>query len=85
MLSDIPSLMTDHYKMGNINWPMGVYISLVHIVAVFGFFAAFQSDAKTLLWAFLLWPARYVGRSTLDDRGSKGYAVGDRPFLCITT
>jgi hypothetical protein len=58
MLSDIPSLVTNHYKQGNINWPMAIYISLVHIVAAAGFMAAFQSDPKTLLWAFVLWPIR---------------------------
>ena len=58
MVRDIPSLVVNHYKEGNVNWPMLIYISLVHITAMAGLVAAFQSDAKTLMWAFILWPVR---------------------------
>jgi uncharacterized membrane protein YfcA len=60
MFRDIPKLVSHHYKEGNINWPMGIYISLVHIVAVVGIFRLTECSKETLMWAFLLWPIRYV-------------------------
>ena len=60
MFRDIPTLAGDHYKAGNINWPMGIYISLVHIVAMYGVTRIMDCSAQTLLWAFVLWPIRYV-------------------------
>jgi uncharacterized membrane protein YfcA len=58
---DIPSVMAFHFREGNINWPMGIYITLVHIVAVYAlFFKLTLCSAETLLWAFLLWPIRYA-------------------------
>ena len=58
MFRDIPSVVGNHYKAGNINWPMLTYTTIVHSAAIAGFFAAFHTDAKTLLWAFILWPIR---------------------------
>lgn len=60
MWSDLPGLVAYHYKEGNINWPMGIYISLVHIVAVTGLFYLPKCSYETLIWAFILWPIRYV-------------------------
>ena len=60
MFREIPSLISNHYKQGNINWPMLVYISLVHFVAIAGLFAIPRCSKETLLWAFVLWPVRYV-------------------------
>jgi stearoyl-CoA desaturase (Delta-9 desaturase) len=57
---DIPSVVAFHFREGNINWPMSIYITLVHIVAVYAlFFKLTLCSAETLLWAFLLWPLRY--------------------------
>jgi hypothetical protein len=60
MWRDIPGLVAYHYKQGNINWPMGIYISLVHVVAVTGLFYLPKCSYETLIWAFFLWPIRYV-------------------------
>lgn len=57
-LRNIPSLASRHYKDGNINWPMGIYISLVHVAAAVGLFTLLDCRKETLLWAFLLWPIR---------------------------
>ena len=60
MFRDIPGLIKHHYSEGNINWPMGIYISLVHIVAAVGLTKIPQCSPETLAWAFILWPIRYV-------------------------
>lgn len=60
MVRDIPSVVSYHYKNGNLNYPMIVYVSLVHIVAVVGATKVLQCSPETLFWAFLLWPIRYV-------------------------
>jgi hypothetical protein len=63
---DIPSVMAFHFREGNINWPMGIYITLVHVVAVYAlFFKLSLCSAETLLWAFVLWPIRYA---TIHDQ-----------------
>ena len=62
MFRDIPKLVYHHYKEGNLNYPMIVYISLVHIVGVMGLFTIPSCKKETLIWAFLLWPIRYVMR-----------------------
>jgi stearoyl-CoA desaturase (delta-9 desaturase) len=61
MVRDIPSLISYHYKEGNINWPMGIYISLVHVVATVGLFTISKCSNETLIWAFLLWPISGFG------------------------
>lgn len=58
MFLDIPKVISYHYKEGNMNWPMIVYISLVHIVAVMGLTKIPACSPETLLWAFILWPIR---------------------------
>jgi cytochrome c oxidase subunit IV len=49
-----------HYKEGNLNWPMIIYISLAHAAAIIGLFSLSQCHKYTLLWAFILWPIRSV-------------------------
>lgn len=61
MVRDIPSVISHHYKNKTINWPMLVYISLVHIVATVGLFTVHKCSAETLIWAFTLWPISGVG------------------------
>lgn len=58
MFKDIPSVISYHYKNGNINWPMGTYITLVHVVAFVGLFKIPKCSYETLLFAFALWPIR---------------------------
>lgn len=61
MVRDIPKVVSYHWKEGNYNWPMIIYISLVHIAAGCGVAKLTQCSYETLMWAFLLWPIRYVG------------------------
>ena len=58
MVREIPSLIKHHYKAGTINWPMGIYITLVHVLGVFGFTKVMDCSKETLMWAFMLWPIR---------------------------
>ena len=60
MVAQTPSLIAHHYKEGNLNWPMIIYISLVHVVAAVGAGKVMDCSKETLLWAFLLWPIRCV-------------------------
>lgn len=60
MVQDLPGLINYHYKEGNFNWPMIIYVSLVHITALAGVAKLTQCSAETLIWAFALWPIRYV-------------------------
>ena len=59
MIRDIPSVISHHWKEGNFNWPMIIYISLVHAAAITGAAKLTQCSYETLLWAFCLWPIRY--------------------------
>ena len=45
-----------HYKQGNLNWPMVIYIGLAHVAAVVGIFTLPFCSWQTLLLAFVLWP-----------------------------
>lgn len=58
MITSIPSVISHHYKAGTINYPMGIYITLVHVVGVMGLTKVLDCKAETLMWAFLLWPIR---------------------------
>ena len=57
---EVPKNVAYHYKNGNLNYPMIIYISLVHLVAAFGLWYLPLASKQTLLWAFCLWPIRYV-------------------------
>ena len=59
MFRDIPKVISYHWKEGNFNWPMIIYISLVHAAATYGIFKVTQCSKETLFWAFCLWPIRY--------------------------
>jgi len=50
-----------HYKEGNVNWPMVVYITLVHVAACVGIWTIPKCTWQTLLWAFILWPISGFG------------------------
>jgi stearoyl-CoA desaturase (Delta-9 desaturase) len=56
--SELPKLVAFHYGEGNLNYPMIVYITLVHLVAIAGLLKIPSASADTLIWAFLLWPIR---------------------------
>lgn len=61
MIRDLPGVVSHHFKEGNLNWPMIVYVTFVHVVAVMGLFALQDCTRETLLWAFLLWPISGFG------------------------
>lgn len=61
MVKNIPGTISHHWKEGNINWPMGIYISLVHFAAGYGVLKSFEASYETLLWAFVLWPISGFG------------------------
>lgn len=56
--AEVPKNVVYHYKHGNLNYPMIIYISLVHLVALGGILALPKASRETLLWAFCLWPIR---------------------------
>jgi hypothetical protein len=58
MLVDAYTNAKHHYKEGNLNYPMGIYILLVHIVATVGLLKIPLCSKETLMWAFILWPIR---------------------------
>ena len=58
MFADIPSVIRHHYNAGTINWPMGIYITLVHVIGIVGLTKVVECSKETLMWAFLLWPIR---------------------------
>lgn len=61
MVKDVPSVISYHLKAGNVNWPMLIYISLVHVVALVGLLTIPKCSYETLIWAFLLWPISGAG------------------------
>jgi stearoyl-CoA desaturase (delta-9 desaturase) len=61
MVRDIPSVVSYHWKNKSINWPMGIYISLIHVAAVAGALRLGRCSAETLMWAFILWPISGFG------------------------
>ena len=65
---EMPTNVAYHYKHGNLNYPMIIYISLVHFVAIAGLFYLTEASRETLLWAFVLWPIRYVSMSPNSTR-----------------
>jgi hypothetical protein len=60
MWKDIPSTVAGHVKAGNVNWPMTIYIALVHVVAIIGAFQIPNCSKETLLFSVILWPITYV-------------------------
>lgn len=50
-----------HYREGNLNWPMIIYIGLAHVAACVGLATLHKCHTYTLLWAFVLWPITGFG------------------------
>ena len=78
MFMEIPGLVKHHWKEGNFNWPMIIYVSLVHCTALVGVAKITSCSIETLLWAFLLWPIRYVPK----NRMGKGWNWRDLFCQC---
>jgi stearoyl-CoA desaturase (Delta-9 desaturase) len=60
-ITDSLKTVSFHYRTGNLNYPMIIYISLVHIAALIGLFTLQRCQWQTLLWAFILWPISGLG------------------------
>ena len=78
MFMELPGLVKYHYKEGNFNWPMIIYVSLIHYAAAVGVAKITQCSTETLMWAFLLWPIRYVlnaEKRNLSMRASQNQSV----------
>jgi stearoyl-CoA desaturase (delta-9 desaturase) len=56
MLTQSFNAIVKHFKKGDLNWPMIIYIGLTHVAAVVGVFTIPYCSKYTLLMAFLLWP-----------------------------
>lgn len=61
MIRDLPSVITNHYKKGEINWPMSIYICLAHAAAFIGMRRVIDCSAETLIFTFVLWPISGFG------------------------
>jgi stearoyl-CoA desaturase (delta-9 desaturase) len=61
MVRDIPTVVSHHRKNGGLNWPMMIYVGLVHTIAIAGLFRVAKCSAETLIWAFILWPISGFG------------------------
>jgi len=61
MFREIPSVIAYHHNGTGLNWPMLIYIGLVHAIALVGLFTIPKCSAETLIWAFILWPISGFG------------------------
>jgi len=61
VVNDSMKTVMRHYKEGNLNWPMIIYISLAHVAALIGVLTVTSCHPYTLLWAFALWPISGIG------------------------
>jgi len=61
MFKDIPSVVRYHHKNNSLNYPMGIYITLVHVLGIVGLTKVMDCSKETLMWAFLLWPISGFG------------------------
>lgn len=58
-------IAVDHYKAGNIRWPMFTYILTIHILGFLGMLRVSSCTNETILLAMLLYPLRYVAVAVL--------------------
>jgi len=61
MVTDLPELVRHHHREGTINYPMGIYITLIHLLGAVGLFKVSECSKETLIWAFCLWPISGFG------------------------
>lgn len=61
IISDSIKTVAHHYKNGNLNYPMIIYIGLAHLAALAGILVLPRCSVYTYLWAFLLWPISGLG------------------------
>mmetsp|Transcript_25061 Transcript_25061/g.81003 ORF Transcript_25061/g.81003 Transcript_25061/m.81003 type:complete len:341 (-) Transcript_25061:189-1211(-) len=76
-----------HFTHGTVNYPMGIYITLVHAVAAVGLCYVRAAKAETLIWAFALWPMSGLGITAGVHRlwSHRSYKAGKivRCFLMV--
>ena len=58
---NVPSVVKRHYSEGRVNWPMVLYISLIHIVGLVSLTYVPKASYATLAWSLLLWPVSGFG------------------------
>jgi stearoyl-CoA desaturase (Delta-9 desaturase) len=58
---DSVSALVYHFKEGNLNWPMIIYLVLVHLAGYIGLTTVLSCKWQTLLEAFILWPITGLG------------------------
>lgn len=56
LIKDAVETVVYHWKNKSINWPMAIFITLVHMAAVLGFCTIQDCKWQTCLLAFILWP-----------------------------
>lgn len=61
IVSDAIHAWNKHYEKKDLNWPMIIYMGLVHLAAIIGVFMIPKCQKYTLLWAYLLWPITGLG------------------------
>jgi len=61
MFRDIPKVFKYHWEEKNFNWPMTIFLVLIHCAAVVGASKLTQCSAETLWLAFCLWPISGFG------------------------
>jgi len=61
MFREIPPMIKKLYKEKSLNWPMIIYIGIVHAVALVGLFTIPKCSAQTLWFSFILWPISGFG------------------------
>jgi stearoyl-CoA desaturase (delta-9 desaturase) len=61
MVAECVKTVARHYRAGNLNYPIIIYISLVHVAALVGLLTIQYCHRYTLMWAFALWPMSNLG------------------------
>lgn len=57
-ISEIPSVVKHHHRAKTMNWAMGRYVTIAHIMGLVGLFKVRECKVETLMLAFLLCPIR---------------------------
>ncbi|KAL7528423.1 hypothetical protein ACHAWF_002553 [Thalassiosira exigua] len=60
-ISEIPSVVKHHYDAKTINWAMGRYVTIAHVMGFVGLLKVRECKVETLLLAFLLAPISGLG------------------------
>jgi len=61
MVLNIPSVVSKHYKAGNIKWTSSICMLIIHSLALAALGRLPQCSKETLVFAYLLWPISGFG------------------------